>query len=319
MARCSGFFACMVFLSVYTGRLVAAQGGKAREHTMLPSSYSIKADIFTKPFLKWAGGKYRIISKIARYFPSVQNFVEPFSGSAAAYLAINAKQALVCDTNNDIIALYKAVQHLGSAFIPYCQSFFCPANNTQEAFCSLRARFNALPPSAERAALFLYLNRHAYNGLVRYNSKGQYNVSFGKYKKPYFPHREMCAFWKKTQETETRFLCQDFKKTFAMVPVGAHVYCDPPYVPLSATANFTSYSGSTFTLREHQELALAAQACSAAGSTVLLSNHDTALVRSLYTHARLESFDVQRSISCLGAHRHIVPELLALYPATKAG
>jgi DNA adenine methylase len=271
--------------------------------------------VFTKPFLKWAGGKYRIITKIIRYFSNVDYFVEPFSGSAAVYLNIHTPQALICDTNNDIIALYTAIQRNGLDFIPYCQSFFTPRNNSQEAFCALRARFNALPFSEERAALFLYLNRHSYNGLVRYNAKGLYNVSFGQYKKPYFPHKELSAFWKKTQETETLFICQDFKKTFAMIPTGAHVYCDPPYMPLSATANFTSYSGMSFSAHDQQTLALAAQHCSAAGNTVVVSNHDTAYMRGLYSAAQLEVFAVQRSISCLGAQRNSAPELLAFYPA----
>ena len=291
------------------------QGSMAMENRVSAFSPTPPAALFTKPFLKWAGGKYRILAKIVKYFSHVDYFIEPFSGSAAVYLNIKTPQALICDTNNDIITLYTAIQRNGLDFIPYCQSFFTPANNSQEAFCALRARFNALPFSAERAALFLYLNRHSYNGLVRYNAKGLYNVSFGQYKKPYFPHKELYAFWKKTQETNTVFVCQDFKKTFAMIPAGAHVYCDPPYIPLSATANFTSYSGMSFSAQDQQALALAAQRCHAAGNTVVISNHDTAYMRGLYSAARLEVFPVQRSISCLGAQRKSAPELLAIYSA----
>lgn len=197
--------------------------------------------------------------------------------------------------------------------MPYAASFFSAENNTREAFHALRERFNAAVEPRERAALFLYLNRHAYNGLTRYNGGGRYNVPFGRYVRPRFPEREMRVFWRRTQEGRTRFVCRDFREVLAGAGAGDVFYCDPPYVPLSPTASFTRYAGTTFGEGEQAELARLARAARARGATVVLSNHDTPAVRDLYADARLISFEVRRSISCNGRTRRPVRELLAVY------
>ena len=193
-------------------------------------------------------------------------------------------------------------------------ALFTPGNNTQEAFLRLRETFNASSDAEERSVLFLYLNRHSYNGLVRYNSKGIYNVPFGKYKAPYFPERELTAFLDKLRGCDVTFAVQDFRSTFAALRPGDVVYCDPPYAPVSATANFTSYTGGGFGVQEQIDLASEASAAAKRGVPVVLSNHDVPLIRELYADARLESFPVQRFISCNGARRGAARELLAVFP-----
>ena len=178
----------------------------------------------------------------------------------------------------------------------------------------LRETFNASSDAEERSVLFLYLNRHSYNGLVRYNSKGIYNVPFGKYKAPYFPERELTAFLDKLRGCDVTFAVQDFRSTFAALRPGDVVYCDPPYAPVSATANFTSYTGGGFGVQEQIDLASEASAAAKRGVPVVLSNHDVPLIRELYADARLESFPVQRFISCNGARRGAARELLAVFP-----
>jgi len=269
--------------------------------------------MYTKPFLKWAGGKYRILDKILRELPPGTRFVEPFAGSCAVYLNVNFPKALICDLNSDLINLYKHLQREGEEFIQYCASFFTPEHNTRSAYMTLRDRLNASSETRERGALLLYVNRHAFNGLIRYNSKGGFNVPFGKYKKPYFPLEELRAFYRKTRSTATEFMTADFRSIFARLEPGDVVYCDPPYVPLSQTSSFTAYAGNAFDARDQHDLAALAGETWQKGIHVVVSNHDTELTRSLYVSTMLKRFAVQRFISCDGDKREAVPELLAVY------
>ncbi|MDL2216417.1 Dam family site-specific DNA-(adenine-N6)-methyltransferase [Desulfovibrio sp. OttesenSCG-928-M14] len=266
-----------------------------------------------KPFLKWAGGKYRILDKILGELPAGIRFVEPFAGSCAVYLNVTAARALVCDANADLICLYQHIQQEGEEFILYCQSFFTPENNIKERYLEIRDEFNSCDNKRTRGALLLYLNRHSFNGLVRYNAKGGFNVPFGKYKSPYFPLQELQDFHLRTQEIETRFVCCDFRSVFAELEEGDVVYCDPPYVPLSASANFTAYAGNEFSLQDQQDLAMLAEAAHSKGIPVIISNHDTDITRNLYVAAQVKLFDVQRFISRNGDNRAAAPELLAIY------
>ena len=269
--------------------------------------------MYTKPFLKWAGGKYRILDKILRELPMGARFVEPFAGSCAVYLNADFAEALVCDLNNDLINLYRHIQQEGEDFIQYCASFYTSENNTRSGYMALRDRLNASSEARERAALLLYVNRHAFNGLIRYNSQGGFNVPFGKYKKPYFPLEELRSFYRKTHSTMTEFMTADFRSAFARLKPGDVVYCDPPYVPLSQTASFTAYAGNAFNAQDQHDLAALAREAWQKGIHVVLSNHDTELTRSLYSSAVLKHFAVQRFISCDGDNRGAAPELLAVY------
>jgi DNA adenine methylase len=269
--------------------------------------------MYAKPFLKWAGGKYRILDKILRELPAGARLVEPFAGSCAVYLNADFPRALVCDRNNDLISLYRHLQQDGEDFIEYCRSFFTPENNTRSGYAALRDRLNASANAGERAALLLYVNRHAFNGLIRYNAKGGFNVPFGRYAKPYFPLDELRNFCQKTRSTATEFAVADFRSVFARLEPGDVAYCDPPYVPLSPTASFTAYAGRVFQARDQADLADLAKQAWRQGIPVVVSNHDTAITRELYAQARIIRFAVQRVISRDGGKREKAPELLAVY------
>ena len=272
-----------------------------------------KASGFVRPFLKWAGGKYRLLERILAELPAGSRLVEPFAGSAALFLNAPFSRALVCDRNQDLISLFQHIQLHGQDFIHYCQSFFHPGSNTPEAFAALRVRFNETTDICEKSALLLYLNRHGFNGLMRYNGRGIFNVPFGRYARPYFPQAELTAFWRKTQNCDVLFAPLDFRQVFADLAPGDVVYCDPPYVPLSATASFTAYAGNTFGPIDQNDLAGLARAAHAKGISVIVSNHDTEHTRSLYHPAQLKRFFASRCISCNGARRTPAPELLALF------
>lgn len=268
---------------------------------------------YTKPFLKWAGGKFRILDKILSEIPNGKRYVEPFAGSAAVYLNTDFEKALVCDINKDLIDLYISLQEDKIEYLKYCKSFFSEKNNTKEQFLFFRDLYNTSNDCKERGALLLYLNRHSFNGLIRYNAKGKYNVPFGKYKLPYFPEKELLSFIKKTEKTETVFRCCDFRETFSLLQINDVVYCDPPYIPLSTTSNFTAYSGNYFLEKEQVELSKLALAAYNNGIPVILSNHDTCLTRKLYQKAHIIDFQVQRFISCNGDARVKAPEILAAF------
>jgi DNA adenine methylase len=264
-----------------------------------------------KPFLKWAGNKYQIVDRVLALLPPGKRLIEPFVGSAALFLNSSYSRYLLADSNGDLINLYRRLQSEGEVFITYCQDLFTPAHNNKERYYALRAAFNETDDGRYKAALFLYLNRHGYNGLCRYNSQGKFNVPFGRYRRPYFPEQEMRFFAAKAETAE--FVQATFTETLATAVPGDVIYADPPYHPLSATANFTSYSANSFGLAEQISLARAAERLAAAGIPVLLSNHDMPFTRREYGRAVIQSFDVQRTISCQGDNRAKVKELLALF------
>lgn len=264
-----------------------------------------------RPPLKWAGGKYQILDHLRKYLPAGNRLIEPFVGSGAVFINTRYEHYLLNDINGDLIDLYRQLQAGGDDFIAYASCFFQPENNTEEVYYRLRDTFNSTTDTRLKAALFLYLNRYGYNGLCRYNSKGKSNVPFGRYKKPYFPQKELERFAEKSRGAV--FCNKDFSTVMRQARPGDVIYCDPPYVPLSSTANFTSYSGNGFAEAEQIRLAELAEKMSSRGITVLISNHDTAFTKEIYGAARKHRIEVRRMISCNGSRREVAKEILAVY------
>jgi DNA adenine methylase len=264
-----------------------------------------------RPFLKWAGNKYHCLSPILNTLPQGMRFIEPFAGSAVVFMNTHYSDNLLAEDNADLIRLYHYIQTEGPAFIEYCRKWFVPKNNHPDQYYQFRQQFNQLRHSRRKAALFLYLNRHGYNGLCRYNSKGTYNVPFGRYKKPYFPYHEMLQFYQKSQGA--KFIQADFRKTFALAQANDVIYCDPPYVPLQQCSNFSAYTAKKFTENDQIALVHCALAAVNKGSTVIISNHDTAWTREYYHAAEIQSFSVRRMINCKTNQRLPVKEILAVF------
>ncbi|KJY97718.1 MULTISPECIES: Dam family site-specific DNA-(adenine-N6)-methyltransferase [Pseudoalteromonas] len=274
----------------------------------------------TRAFLKWAGGKYSLVDDIAKRLDTAQaltgnratTLVEPFVGAGSVFLNTHFDHYVLNDINADLINLYRELTHAPDEFISDARKLFSAVNNDADIYYGLRKQFNASRDAYERAILFLYMNRHGYNGLCRYNLKGIFNVPFGKYKKPYFPEKEMYFFAEKAQRAT--FTCLSYKDVFAQLPKNAVVYCDPPYVPLSKTASFTSYAKGGFNLDDQANLAnLAEQAAGVSNTSVLISNHDTLWTRKIYEQASIDVLNVKRTISPKGHARNKVSELMAMY------
>lgn len=269
-----------------------------------------------RAFLKWAGGKYPLLNDIQKHLPKGECLVEPFVGAGSVFLNTNFTRYILADINSDLIDLYNIVKTRTDEYVSAAREMFIPATNDADAYYQFRDEFNQCREPLRRGVLFLYLNRHGYNGLCRYNLKGEFNVPFGRYKKPYFPEAELYHFAEKAQNAE--FYCESYADSMARADQDSVVYCDPPYAPLSATANFTAYHTNSFSLNQQADLAQRAELLVRNQIPVLISNHDTVLTREWYQQAKLHVVKVRRSISSNGGTRKKVDELLALYrPATK--
>lgn len=269
-----------------------------------------------KPFLKWPGRKYNIISNIKVHLPLPDRYttlVEPFVGSAAIFLNTSYKNYQLSDSNPDLINTYKYLVKDGEKFVKYSAKLFVPENNNQNKYYELRERFNYVNFNREKAALFIYLNRHGYNGLCRYNGSGIYNVPFGSYKQVYYPSIEMLQFHEKSMAVNLSLQCEDFTQCLTNVKSESVVYCDPPYMPISKTSYFTKYSKNDFNFEHQLKLVELIRELKNYGTAGFISNHDISETRKLYYDAQIISFPVKRMISCQAHGRKYVKELLAIY------
>lgn len=267
--------------------------------------------MYHRPILKWPGGKFRLLDKIINLLPKRKQLIEPFVGSGCVFLNTDYEAYRLSDSNPDLIGLYESVKTQGQAFTDYAKRLFTSKHNHPNVYYDMRDKFNHTQDPIERASLFLYLNRHGFNGLCRYNKRGFYNVPFGQYKQPYFPEAEMQFFEKKA--SRATFHCTDFTHALHNLSSDTVVYADPPYVPLNSTSSFTQYVGNGFDLSQQKLLAEKVQKLAEGGVAVLLSNHDTPFTREVYAGARLSSFKVRRNISAQSKGRKHVKELLALF------
>ena len=264
-----------------------------------------------RPPLKWAGGKYRLLDAIREKLPDGNRLIEPFVGSGVVFINANYKRFLINDINKDLISFYKILKREEKRFVQYTKNLFNEKNNSEEFFYSCRDEFNSTTDEFRKAALFLYINKHGYNGLIRYNASGLLNVPFGRYKKPYHPEKELFFLAEKLKKATIQN--KDFEKVMRSAAPGDVIYCDPPYVPLSSTANFTAYSAGGF--GEKEQLRLAHLACELTKNDVhvVISNHFTPLTENIYREAEQETFKVRRLISCNGADRKNITEVLAVF------
>jgi DNA adenine methylase len=226
-------------------------------------------------------------------------------------LNINASSYILADTNQDLITVYKALIDKREQFIEHCRTLFCPENNILKRYYELRSEFNDSTDGYRRACIFIYLNRHCWNGLIRFNASGKFNTPFGKYKEPYFPEEEMTKFAKVLGNA--KFEVADFTTTMAQAQTGDFVYCDPPYVPMGETG-FTAYAKGGFSIEDQESLIQCCKKAVQNGATVAISNHDNAITRELYKDANeIVELSVKRTINCKGDDRAKVREIIAIY------
>lgn len=265
-----------------------------------------------RPFLKWAGGKYSLLPELDRLIPAGKRLIEPFVGGGSVFLNSDKHERfLLADVNADLINLYQMLAVVPDSVIYEAMKAFRHLNDA-ENYTVIREAFNAQRLDAvERAAAFLYLNRHCFNGLIRYNLDGFFNVGFGKYKVPYFPEEEIKAFKRKAHACV--FMNADFRRTLALAGDGDVVYCDPPYEPLPGTAGFTNYAAGGFSWDSQVELAECCVAAHQRGAKVVISNSTAPRVIELYEQHgfTLHRVSARRAISSKGSTRETASDVVA--------
>ncbi|ECA4739342.1 Dam family site-specific DNA-(adenine-N6)-methyltransferase [Salmonella enterica subsp. enterica serovar Lerum] len=265
-----------------------------------------------KPFLKWAGGKFGVIDDLLAHMPHGHRLIEPFAGGGSIFLNAGFDEAIVSDACQDLILTYQVMQREPLALIDKANVMFREGNNP-EYFDDIKVRFNRRDMTQmERAAAFIYLNRHCYNGLMRYNRQGEFNVGFGKYRQPYFPLAELEAF--SAVASRCTFAVADCNDTVALAGEGDVVFCDPPYEPMPGKSGFTNYSGQSFRFDDQVRLAQSLKAAHQRGASVVITNSGAPAIRELYTSM---GFDVRplrarRSISCTGETRETVTDIIGV-------
>lgn len=256
--------------------------------------------------LKWAGNKTAIMSELKKHLPSGPRLVEPFAGSCAVMMATDYPHYLVADINADLINLYKKAAYHSERLIQVAWVLF-REDNSAEKYYENRLRFNedTSLTTLERAALFLYLNRHCYRGLCRYNQSGKFNVPYGNYKNPYFPQAEILTFAEKA--VRATFICASYDETLAMLQADDVIYCDPPY-----DGTFSGYHTAGFSDDDQYDLASILVRRSSEGHPIVVSNSDTRLIRSFYRNFTLHRISTKRSIGVAAGEGKTAGELIAV-------
>lgn len=255
--------------------------------------------------LKWAGNKTAIMSELKKHLPDGPRLVEPFAGSCAVMMATDYPYYLVADINPDLINLYQVIKEDVNSFIHLVERIFSKFT-TEEDYYKCRQFFNTVPlEPIEKAAYFLFLNRHCYRGLCRYNQRGLFNVPYGNYKKPYLPVDKIRAFAEKA--VRAKFICASYDETLAMLQAGDVVYCDPPY-----DGTFSGYHTAGFSDDDQYDLASILVRRSSEGHPIIVSNSDTRLIRSFYRKFTLHRISTKRSIGVAAGEGKKADELIAV-------
>lgn len=274
---------------------------KKRVELMLRRSGIPKTRIL-KPFVKWVGGKSQLLDVLLPHVPpSFNTFYEPFVGGGAFLFALLPERAVISDINTELINAYLVVRDSVEDLIQGLQHH----RNESSYFYELRAQDPATLTTIQRASRFIYLNKTCYNGLYRENSKGQFNVPFGRYKNPNIVDAvNLRAVSDYLNRADIEILCQDYRATVSRAGRGDFIYFDPPYYPWSETASFTKYVKTDFTARDQEELAATYCELAERGCYVLLSNSNTGFIKDLYKDFQILEVEANRFVNCRGDRRN---------------
>ena len=268
-----------------------------------------------RPFVKWAGGKGQLLQQLERYFPRCfPTYHEPFLGGGAVFFRLVEDRprfnAVLSDINKELINAYAIVKSNVEDLIKQLR---CHAARYKLAPKEYYYQVRSEEPldNVERAARLIFLNRTCYNGLYRVNKMGEFNVPFGRYKNPTICDKEnLLAVSHVLRWSNAKFLAVDYIEATKDAERGDFLYFDPPYQPVSVTANFTSYTDSGFSLNDQMQLGDRFKELSRRGCKALLSNSNTEEVRKIYHSYHLQKVEALRAISCKADTRKGHTELI---------
>jgi len=292
------------------------------------------ANCGAKPFVKWAGGKGQLLTAIRKKYPfglegRISKYAEPFVGGGAVLFDVVNHHAIdevyISDINQELVHAYLTIRDCAGILIKLLSEYereylSAGAEERKKIYYNNRNKFNLLKKSGDKtpelAALFIFLNRTCFNGLYRVNAKGEFNVPQGSYKIPCICDKgNLLAVSEKLRNVE--IICGDYTLSSAFIDSSTFAYFDPPYRPLSATANFTAYAQDGFDDFAQSELAVFIDRMSERGAYVVASNSDPKNTEEhddffdkLYARHEIIRIEATRAINSNGAKRGKVKELL---------
>ena len=270
--------------------------------------------VVPRPFLKWAGGKGQLVEQLLELAPArFRAYHEPFLGGGALFFALARQDRLadkavyLSDINGELVATWQAVRDDVRAVIRNLSRH----RYDREYYYQVRDQDPAKLSPPRLAARMIFLNRTGFNGLYRVNSKGKFNVPFGRYKNPLICDREnLEAVSLSLRRVEIHH--ESFEAVLQRAKKGDFVYFDPPYVPVSDTANFVGYAKDGFSALDQERLAEVFAKLAGRGVRVMLSNSDTPRVKKLYSGFRMVRVLANRLVNTRADRRGPVGELVVL-------
>ncbi|MEZ4221650.1 MAG: DNA adenine methylase [Polyangiaceae bacterium] len=263
-----------------------------------------------RPVLKWAGGKTQLLDRVLARLPQrIRTYYEPFVGGGAVFFALaeegRFERAVLSDTNEDLLSVYRALQGDVDALLSALRRL-ARAHGREHYY---RVRSSKPRGLVQRAARMIYLNKTGYNGLYRVNSRGEFNVPFGRYENPSIVNEPVLRNAARVL-SRVRLETGDFQEVCTRARRGDAVYFDPPYLPLSKTSNFAAYDRTPFALESHERLAEVFAALGRRGVAAVLSNSLTPDTKRLFASFEHEVVQVTRPINSKSTGRGRIPELL---------
>lgn len=264
-------------------------------------------------FLKWAGGKRRILPLIEEFFPNkFEKYFEPFLGGGSVFFHIKSKynpsECIISDTNIDLINVYLHVRDNPRDLIKQLSRF--KDRHSEEFYYDVRGRFNKFKYSdIERSAAFIYLNKTCFNGLYRVNRKNEFNVPFGQIRNPGIYDEEVIYSASELLSDKVKIKHQDYNAVLKTAGKGDFVYLDPCYDPLKRTS-FAHYTPERFSETDRDKLHIFIESLRKRGTKVVLSNNDIPQIRKLYSSYNIHEILAPRSIGSKATYRSKLTELV---------
>jgi len=263
------------------------------------------------PFLKWAGGKRQLLNKFSEYFPgNFKNYIEPFVGGGAVFFYLLPNSAILIDNNEELINCYKIIQNQVEELILSLKQH----RNEKEYYYQIRnidrnrQEFSKWS-NIERASRTIYLNKCCFNGLYRVNNKGQFNVPFGEYTNPKFCDEKNLKAVSSVLKN-VQIMNSSFEKCLDFAEKDDFIYFDPPYVPISETASFTSYTKDNFGPEDQRKLFRVFKELDERRCKIILSNSYCEFILDLYRDYHIEIIEANRAINSDGTKRGKIKEVL---------
>lgn len=291
------------------------RGGDSRFHDPA-TRWPEQKDFLSKPFVKAAGGKTKLVPTILDHVPAFSgHYHEPFVGGGAVFFAlymsfrstprIDQTWAVLNDVNAELMNAYAMVKEKPGKLVIRLQSL--AKKHSKETYYAIRAKEETDPLA--RAVRFIYLNKTCFNGLYRVNAAGKFNVPVGSYKNPTIVEPEVMGTWKHAL-VGAELHSEDFLYRLTAAKEGDFVYTDPPYLPRSKTADFTSYTADKFREKDHERLADALANVHKRGAKFLCSQGDSVTIRQLYKQFNIVPVTVKHMVGATAKSRTMVKELL---------